>query len=96
MECIFSVVGTSFRVQLTGGARAEQPEMELSRDTAAPRTQTGTRGQSSYIAEGRIGLTPSNPGGDAVGKNFSTTTFINFLEAKLGHVRTTNKYPPAE
>ena len=45
MECIFGVVGTSFREHLTGGARAEQPEMELSRDTAAPRTQTGTRGR---------------------------------------------------
>ena len=29
-ECIFAVVSTWFSEQLTGGARAQQPEMELS------------------------------------------------------------------
>ena len=29
-KCIFAVVSTRFSGQLTGGARAQQPEMELS------------------------------------------------------------------
>ena len=63
MECIFSVVGTLFKEQLTSGARYHHPEMKLFMSSAAPRAQTGTR-SVVFIAEGRIGLALSNPGGD--------------------------------
>ena len=63
MECIFGVVGTSFKEQRTGGARYHHPETELLTSSAAPRAQTGTQ-SVVFIAEGRIGLALSNPGGD--------------------------------
>ena len=39
---------------------------------------------------GRIGLSSSNPGGDAVGKKFLTTTFQYLLGSILGLVHLTN------
>ena len=54
MECLFGVVGTSFKEQRTGGARYHHRETELHTSSAAPRAQTGTR-SVVYIAEGTIG-----------------------------------------
>ena len=75
MECIFAVVSTRFREQLTGGARYHKPEKELSSCSVAPRAQTVARGQSSYITLGRIGQSSSNPGGDG---RFTVLVFENF------------------